>query len=153
MFILNIIKPASALSPITLHLTSASNNRRYRILVVDDSAVHRTLCRGILKREYDVDLAVDAEQAMEMVRANKYDLILTDTHMPGKSGIELACELDDLMENLWKVEIPVILMSDSDDVAASVHQALPKGVSVFVHKKNFATHGPEAISELLNRAA
>ena len=153
MFILNIIQPASAVRPVTLPIMSVPNSRRYKILVVDDSAVQRTLCRGILREEYDVDVAEDAEQAMEMVRENQYDLILTDTHMPGKSGIELALALDDLMEKLWKVEIPVVLMSDDNDVAADVHQALPPGVSRFVHKKNFTTHAPAVISELLEKAA
>lgn len=153
MFILIVIKPASALPSIALPILSVPDSRRYKILVVDDSSVQRVLCRGILREEYDVDVAEDAEQAMEMVRANQYDLILTDTHMPGKSGIELALDLDDLMRQLWGVGIPVVLMSDSDGVAADVHQALPRGVSVFVHKKNFTDHAPAIISELLSRAA
>ena len=153
MFILNVIKPVLTVPSVALPIMSVPDSRRYKILVVDDSGVYRALCRGILEREYDVDVAVDAEEAMDMVRANKYDLILTDTQMPGKSGIELALELDDLMEQLWGVEIPVVLMSDSDDVAAEARQALPRGVSVFVHKKNFAIHAPAIISELLEKAA
>ena len=153
MFILNNIRPASALLPANLPLVAATESKRYKILVVDDSAVQRVLCNGVLKKEYDVDLANDAEHALEMIEAgNRYDLILTDTNMPGRSGIELACVLDDKMEQLWNVRIPIVLMSDSDDVAKSVHQVLPRGVSIFVHKRDFATHGLNTIGELLKAA-
>ncbi len=62
-----------------------------RILVVDDEVGIRSLMRKILLREgYAVAEAVDAAEAIEYVRQQPIDLLLTDVVMPGVNGRELA---------------------------------------------------------------
>jgi CheY-like chemotaxis protein len=62
-----------------------------RILVVDDEAGIRSLMRKILLREgYAVTDAGDAAEAMQYVRQESFDLLLTDVVMPGVNGRELA---------------------------------------------------------------
>jgi CheY-like chemotaxis protein len=62
-----------------------------RILVVDDEAGIRSLMRKVLLREgYDVMDAGDATEAMQIVRQQEIDMLLTDVVMPGVNGRELA---------------------------------------------------------------
>ena len=63
-----------------------------RILVVDDELpIQRILRRNLSASGYDVLVADDGEQAVEMVRAHQPDLILLDLCLPGKiDGLEVA---------------------------------------------------------------
>lgn len=64
------------------------------MLLVDDEVVVRNLVQYILLRAgFDVLMAADASEALELFRRCKgeIDLLLTDVNMPGMSGPELAC--------------------------------------------------------------
>lgn len=59
------------------------------ILVVDDNRINQKITQKILeKRGFTCSLASDGIEAVAMTRANTYDLILMDIHMPKKDGIE-----------------------------------------------------------------
>jgi two-component system chemotaxis sensor kinase CheA len=57
------------------------------VLVVDDSLTTRMLEQSILESAgYEVDLAISAEEALEILRRKRYALILVDVEMPGMDG-------------------------------------------------------------------
>jgi CheY-like chemotaxis protein len=63
-------------------------NTKWRILLIDDEPIiKRTYARILTDCGYDVETASDGIIAMDMVMENKYDIIITDVHMPGLSGI------------------------------------------------------------------
>ena len=63
---------------------------RRRILVVEDDRTLRTTLAFNLTREgYDVQTAVDGEQALGTARGGRLDLILLDVMLPGMSGVEV----------------------------------------------------------------
>lgn len=65
--------------------------RRRRVLVVDDSLTVRELERKLLlKRGYDVAVAVDGMEGWNAVREGEFDLVVTDVDMPRLDGIELV---------------------------------------------------------------
>lgn len=59
-----------------------------RILVVDDEA---DICRIITRilAKYDTKTANSVDEALALLDANEFDLIISDIKMPGKSGIDL----------------------------------------------------------------
>lgn len=60
-----------------------------RILVVDDEPIVRISCRRTLEPEgYEVAHAENALAGLDMLTAEKYDIVLTDMKMPGMDGIE-----------------------------------------------------------------
>lgn len=60
-----------------------------KILVVEDEQYQRELYVLELKDEgYDVDQAANGKDAVEMVKNNKYDLVILDIRMPEMDGIE-----------------------------------------------------------------
>ena len=60
-----------------------------RILVVDDEEVVRQYLSSVLTRMgHTVDLATDGQEALELVKSNRYNLILSDMKMPGMDGKE-----------------------------------------------------------------
>ena len=76
------------------------------ILVVDDDEGIRSLVKRYLnEKKYLVTTAVNAENALEKIKIIKFDLIILDIMMPGKSG------LDFLHQNKEYINTPVILLT------------------------------------------
>ena len=76
------------------------------ILVVDDDDGIRELVKQFLnKNNYLITTAKNAEDALEKVKIIKFDLIVLDIMMPGKSGLEFT------NENKKKLDTPIILLT------------------------------------------
>ena len=76
------------------------------ILVVDDDEGIRTLVKKYLnENNYLVTTANSAEDAFEKIQIIKFDIIILDIMMPGKSGLEF------IKENQKKLDTPVILLT------------------------------------------
>ena len=62
-----------------------------RLLVVDDEeAVTQALARFLRSRGFEVETAASAEEALAMIAASRFTLLLCDVRMPGLSGIDLV---------------------------------------------------------------
>ncbi len=60
-----------------------------KILIVEDEKHQRDLYAMELQEEgYDVDQAANGKEAVDLVKANKYDLVIMDIRMPEMDGIE-----------------------------------------------------------------
>src|SRR5260370_25679819 len=65
-----------------------------RILVVDDDHdICEVLEMGLTHAGHEVRVAADGASALRLVRAEPFDLIITDIFMPGKEGIETIMEI------------------------------------------------------------
>jgi len=65
-----------------------------KILIVEDNEMNRDmLSRRLLKRGYEVAIAVDGEQGLVMARAESPALILMDMSLPGLDGWEVSRRL------------------------------------------------------------
>src|SRR5918995_1647293 len=63
---------------------------RERILIVDDEENVLALCQTILqKRGYEVERASTAEEALDRLESELFDVVITDLKMPGMSGLDL----------------------------------------------------------------
>lgn len=62
-----------------------------KVLIVDDNAINRKVARSFLKSySFDLTEAESGPEAIELVRANRYDLIFMDHMMPDMDGVEAA---------------------------------------------------------------
>jgi len=69
----------------------------HEVLVVDDEAVVLTVLREALRRGgYRVTTAASAEEAIDLMRKRRFDLVLTDKNLPGASGLEVVRVARDL---------------------------------------------------------
>ena len=66
-----------------------------KILVVDDQQSMRGLARQCLKKlgVLDVAVAASVDQAFEFMGSQKFDAVISDLNMPGKSGLDLAKQI------------------------------------------------------------
>ena len=76
------------------------------ILVVDDDDGIRTLVKKYLnENNYLVTTAIDAEDASKKIKIIKFDLIILDIMMPGKSGLEF------IQDHKKHLETPIVLLT------------------------------------------
>jgi CheY-like chemotaxis protein len=99
------------------------------ILIVDDSMDDRDVLMSFLTHEgYSCDEASNGKEALEKIKAKKFDLIISDFQMPDGDGPWLATELSKL-----KLSLKLILVSSD---AVSEGQSLYKAglVDFFLSK-------------------
>ncbi|MBX6364195.1 MAG: response regulator [Gemmatimonadetes bacterium] len=86
------------------------------ILVLDDLEEDRVLARLILEyRGYEVALAASVDEALGMLSRVRPRAVLTDLHMPRRSGFEL---IDALRSRPETAGLPVLVYSAFDDLHA-----------------------------------
>ncbi len=80
-----------------------------KILLVEDNEMNRDmLSRRLIKKGYEVVMAMDGEQAIEMARSEAPDLILMDISLPGLDGWEATRRLKAMPETQ---AIPIIALT------------------------------------------
>jgi CheY-like chemotaxis protein len=80
--------PASSVEPTT------AGDRRPRVMVVDDEPQVAHSMERLLRRDYDITVAVCGRDALEHItRGARFDAIISDVMMPNMTGIELVEEL------------------------------------------------------------
>ena len=80
-----------------------------KVLVVDDEAPIRLLCRVNLEAEkMEVLEAADGESGLEAARAEKPDVVLLDVMMPGMDGWQVA---ERLLDDETTKEIPLVFLT------------------------------------------
>jgi two-component system sensor histidine kinase/response regulator len=95
-------------------------NKKYHLLLVDDDNYNLNMLKRIF-REYDLSLAADGYQALDILQKQEVDLILTDQRMPGMMGTELLEKAIEMQPNA----IRMILSAYSD--IPSLTDAINKG--------------------------
>jgi DNA-binding NtrC family response regulator len=83
-----------------------------QILVVDDDRVIRDTFDELFSEVYECHTAETAEQALSMLEAEAYDVVITDISMPGLSGLELLGHVRQRYP-----DTPVIIISGISDKA------------------------------------
>jgi two-component system KDP operon response regulator KdpE len=113
-------------------------SREGRVLIVDDDPQIRRVMRTTLEAKgYDVDEAGSGEQALDLSHAEKYDLIILDINLPGKTGVETCREMHTMSA------APIIMLTVRDAGEDKI-EALDAGACDYVTK-------PFAMGELLAR--
>ena len=104
-----------------------------RVLIVDDHAVVRRGLQQILSDEYDDVVfgeAANANEALELVGRNSWDVIILDISMPGRSGLDVLKEI-----KREQPAVPVLVLSihPEDQFATRVLKA---GASGYMTKES-----------------
>src|SRR5256885_13846226 len=69
----------------------------HRILVIDDDGITRSLCRHFLEEAgYHVTDTDSGDTALDLLKTESFDLIVTDLMMPAKDGLQTILEIQRL---------------------------------------------------------
>lgn len=104
--------------------------KKYKVLIVDDSAAMRMMITASLQdSEFEVTgAAKDGEQALQLFKDTSPDLVLLDIVMPGMSGVETLEHIKVIDKNA------VVVMVSSMGTEDVVQGALKAGAKNFLQK-------------------
>jgi two-component system, NarL family, nitrate/nitrite response regulator NarL len=118
-----------------------------RILLVDDHAILLDGIRNLLEKEEGITVAgtaSSAEKALEFLKSNEVDIVITDFHMPGMDGLTLVHTIKRIQP-----QIKTIILSMHDETHL-VKEILRAGVNGYVLKKDTHRELMNAIGEVKN---
>lgn len=108
--------------------------KRKSILIAEDSITARALLKNILEAAgYTVKTAVDGMDALTQLRADSFDLVVSDVDMPRMSGLELTAKLraDKKLSGL-----PVVLVTALES-REDRERGIDVGASAYIVKSSF----------------
>jgi two-component system chemotaxis sensor kinase CheA len=128
--------------------TAVSSTRQQpRLLVADDSFTTRELIRSILHSAgYEVTAAIDGADALDKLRLQSYDLVVSDVEMPRMNGFELTASI---RQELGLQDLPVIIVTS---LASDEHRrrGMEAGAQAYIVKSQFNQDNLlDAIQQLL----
>jgi DNA-binding NtrC family response regulator len=99
-----------------------------RILIVEDDSIIRSTTSELLRKEgYDVEEAGDGHQALELLKNQRFDLVITDFAMRRVNGLALVERI-----HSSSPDVPMILITGY--ISRSTGKALLKGRAEFIRK-------------------
>lgn len=128
----------------------AASVPRKRVLVIDDSLTVRELERKLLtSRGYEVAVAVDGMDGWNVLRAESFDLVITDVDMPRMDGIELVTRM---RADARLAQLPVMIVSYKDR-EQDRERGMQAGADYYLAKGSFHdTALLDAVHDLIGEA-
>jgi two-component system sensor histidine kinase and response regulator WspE len=128
----------------TRQIASASKKR---VLVVDDSITVREVERQLLLHKgYDVVVAVDGVDGWNKVRAEKFDLMVSDIDMPRMSGLQLVSAV---RADVKLRDLPIVIVSYKEREEDRL-RGLEAGANCYLTKSSFHDNRfIEAVEDLI----
>ncbi|THI91770.1 MAG: response regulator [Nitrospira sp. CG24A] len=106
-----------------------------RIVVADDDRMFRKVAETTLRRQgYDVATASDGEEALQLIRSERPDMIVLDLIMPKLQGFDV---LQTLKQDTRTSAIPVIVLSSLTQ-EQDKQEALDLGAVAYFNKTTFS---------------
>lgn len=106
------------------------NNKKYKILAVDDMADVLNAVKAVLKNDYEVFLLAKPKQVAKFLQSHSPDLFLIDIEMPEMDGYELLT----FIKSIEKFKNTPVIFLTSNATIEYVKSALDLGISDFVKK-------------------
>jgi DNA-binding NarL/FixJ family response regulator len=98
-------------------------NPTFKVLVADDHAMLRRGLRSILEAEFpgvEIGEAASCEGALQLIWKSKWDLLILDLIMPGRSGLDL---LDECRKRHSEMPVLVLSSTPEDEIAVGALRA------------------------------
>jgi CheY-like chemotaxis protein len=119
---------------------------RARVLVVDDNEpVRMTLCTILEKHGFEATSAADVSEALKLISSQKYDVLLSDLHMPGAGdGLTVVSAMRHA-----NPEAVTLLLSSFPEMSAAANAILMQTDEILVKPMNI----PDLINAITQRLA
>lgn len=105
-----------------------------RLLLVEDNKINQFVAIQILKKwNITIETAINGCEALDMLRANDYDLVLMDLQMPEMNGFEAVKNIRDKTSGVRNSDIYVIALT-ADAFSETREKVLAAGMNDFISK-------------------
>ena len=122
-----------------------------KFLIVDDFSTMRRIVRGLLKEMgcNNADEAEDGAVALNMLKANKYDFVVSDINMPNMNGFEL---LTQIKSDAALKHLPVLMVT-AEAKKEDIVTAAQAGASGYIVKPFTKATLEEKLQKILQKMA
>ena len=104
--------------------------RKPIILVIEDNYLNQKLAKNVLNNfDFDVELAINGQIGLDMLRVKNYDLILMDIQMPELDGYQTT----KIIRNTLKLNTPIIAMT-AHSIVGEKEKCIAVGMNDFISK-------------------
>jgi len=108
-----------------------------RIIIIDDEKDVREVLKEVLERAgFDVEIAANGDDGLELLRSKGADVVITDIIMPGKNGVETV---HDIRKHFPKTR--VIVISGGGNVAPMEYE--PSAIKTSAYLASAAVEGAD----------
>lgn len=105
-----------------------------KILVIDDEElITKSLLKLLEKEGYKATVARNGKEALELVKKNDFDLVISDVRMPELDGVETVKQVREYLEKSGKKPIPEVLITGYAD-ADKYTSAMELEVTDYLYK-------------------
>ena len=120
-------------------------SKQPKILIVDDSQeLLEIMCEYLETCGYTVHMTTESKEALRLIAAAEYDVVVSDIHMPEMDGLELMARIKNKHPGL-----PVVLITGYS-VSEARKIAMEKGADAFVEKPFHMKEIIDVVANLLN---
>lgn len=122
-------------------------SKKFNVLLADDHNIVRHGLKKILQDEFTEVFVGEASRDTEVfdqLNQNKWDLVILDINMPGKSGLEILKDIKSLYP-----ELPVLILSMYPEEQFAL-RVMKSGASGYVRKDSAPEELVNAVNEILN---
>lgn len=106
---------------------------QFRILVADDNEINQKVLIGLLsKDDHDVHAVSNGQEALDKVKAEKFDLVLMDMEMPVMDGIEATRAIRGLQDS-EKCRTPIVAMT-ANVIKEDIERCKQAGMNEYISK-------------------
>ena len=128
--------------------TETDQMKGYTLLLVEDNESMRSFIFERLEALFTVETAVNGQEALDILRSNHIDLVISDIMMPVMNGYELCKEIK---ADIDLCHIPVIFLTAKNDLESKIN-GLKIGAEAYVEKPfSFNYLKTQILSLLSNR--
>ncbi len=120
------------------------NNRKVVLIVEDEKEIHKLL-NELLKEKYKILTAYNGVEAMEIIKNNVPDIIISDVMMPEMDGIELCKKIK---SDVRTCHIPLILLTAKNSISHRI-EGLESGANSYIPKPFHPDHLLIRVQKLL----
>ncbi|KAF2506962.1 response regulator [Flavobacterium zhairuonense] len=146
-FVLSYKKATEKLE--TVKTISKNDLGNLKILLCEDNVLNQKLAKSVVQNfGFEIDIAENGEEGIELLSKNKYDLVLMDLQMPIKDGYQTT----EYIRNEMKLEIPIIAMT-AHSLVGEQERCYKVGMNAYVPKPFKQAVLLKAIKTVMNEDA
>jgi signal transduction histidine kinase/ligand-binding sensor domain-containing protein/DNA-binding response OmpR family regulator len=123
------------------------DDKKLQLLIVDDNTEFREYLSSKFAEAYDVLIAGSGETALEILKSQNVDMLITDISMSGISGLNLCTEV---RSNIEISHLPIIILSARTSVESKI-QAMQSGADLYIEKPFDLEYLRASVKNLLDR--
>jgi two-component system, sensor histidine kinase SagS len=104
------------------------------ILMVEDNSINQEVLKYMLEMlEYPLEIAEDGKQGLEMWRTGRFDIILSDCHMPVMDGFEMTVAIREAEKQNGSPPVPIIAIT-ANALKGEAERCLATGMDDYLSK-------------------